>query len=324
MQFLLRRLLHSVLVLLCTSAFTFVLMNAAPGDFFEELRMNPEISSDTLAALRSTYGFDQPIATRYLYWLRSGLKGDWGFSFAYKSPAGPLVWNRARNTLLLTTAAMLLSWLLAVPIGSWVAANPGSILDLLLNGTVSALLAIPELVLALILLVAAIRTRSLPAGGMVSISSPELGFIARFLDIASHLFLPALCLAAGLFPIIVLHVRTAMIESLQSSFIGAAHAYGIPFRRVLFRHALPAAANPLISLFGLSLGTLVSSSILVEAVFGWPGLGQLLLEAILERDFYLVIDAAVLATGFFLAGNLLADILIYANDPRIRVNGDAS
>lgn len=93
---------------------------------------------------------------------------------------------------------------------------------------------------------------------------------------------------------------------------------------MLFRHALPAAANPLISLFGLSLGTLVSSSILVEVVFGWPGLGQLLLEAILERDFYVVIDAAVLATGFFLAGNLLADIVIYANDPRIRVNADAS
>jgi peptide/nickel transport system permease protein len=93
---------------------------------------------------------------------------------------------------------------------------------------------------------------------------------------------------------------------------------------LLFRHALPAAANPLISLFGLSLGTLVSSSMLVEAVFGWPGLGRLLLEAILERDLYLVIDAAVLATAFFLAGNLIADLLIYVNDPRIRVSADVS
>src|SRR5690348_659714 len=94
MRFLLRRMLHGLFVLLCASAFTFVLVNAAPGDFFEELRMNPEISTATLASLRSSYGFDQPLATRYFYWLRSGLKGDWGFSFAYKSPAGPILWIR--------------------------------------------------------------------------------------------------------------------------------------------------------------------------------------------------------------------------------------
>jgi peptide/nickel transport system permease protein len=324
MQFLLRRLLHGLLVLFCASALTFVLMNAAPGDFFEELRMNPEISGDTLAALRSTYGFNQPIAARYIYWLRSGLRGDWGFSFAYRSPAGPLVWSRARNTLLLTVAAMLLAWLLAIPIGSWVASKPGSILDLFLNASVSVLLAIPELVLALILLVVAVRTRSLPAGGMASVGSFGMGLGDRLIDLARHLFLPALCLAAGLFPIIVLHVRTAMMESLKSPFIAAANAYGIPFQRVLFRHALPAAANPLISLFGLSLGTLVSSSMLVEVIFGWPGLGQLLLHAILERDFYVVIDSSVLATAFFLAGSLIADILIYANDPRIRIAVDVS
>jgi peptide/nickel transport system permease protein len=324
MQFLLRRMLHGLLVFLCVSAFTFILMNAAPGDFFEELRMNPEISSDTLAALRSSYGFDEPVVTRYVDWVRSGLTGDWGFSLAYKSPAGPLVWKRARNTLLLTIAAMLLAWVMAIPIGSWVASKPGSMPDLFLSGVVSALLAIPDLVLALILLVAAVRTRSLPAGGMASIGSSGMGVAARFIDTSRHLFLPAICLAAGLFPILVLHVRTAVMESLRSPFIAAAQAYGIPFPRVLFRHALPAAANPLISLFGLSLGTLVSSSMLIEAIFGWPGLGQLLLEAILQRDFYVVIDAAVLATGFFLAGNLIADILIYANDPRIRVGIDAA
>ena len=105
---------------------------------------------------------------------------------------------------------------------------------------------------------------------------------------------------------------------LQSRFITAGRGYGIPLRRLLFHHALPAAANPLISLFGYSLGILLSSSLLVEVIFGWPGLGLLLLEAILQRDFYLVIDAAMLATIFLITGNLLADVFLYASDPRIR------
>ena len=109
-----------------------------------------------------------------------------------------------------------------------------------------------------------------------------------------------------------------MIEVLESPFIAAARAHGIPFRRLLLRHALPAAANPLVSLFGFSLGILLSSSVVIEGIFGWPGLGRLLIEAILERDFYLVVDAAVLATVFLIFGNLLADALLYALDPRIR------
>jgi peptide/nickel transport system permease protein len=109
-----------------------------------------------------------------------------------------------------------------------------------------------------------------------------------------------------------------MAEVLQSPFIVAAHAHGIPLRRLLLRHALPAAANPLISLFGFSLGILLSSSVVIEGIFGWPGLGQLLIEAILQRDFYLVVDATVLATVFLILGNLLADALLYAIDPRIR------
>ena len=110
-----------------------------------------------------------------------------------------------------------------------------------------------------------------------------------------------------------------MKEALQSPFVMAARGYGIPLHRMLLRHALPAAANPLVSLFGLSLGLLASSSLVVEAIFSWPGLGQLLLEAIFNRDFFLVIDAGMLATACLILGNLLADVLLYAIDPRTRV-----
>jgi peptide/nickel transport system permease protein len=114
------------------------------------------------------------------------------------------------------------------------------------------------------------------------------------------------------------HVKAAVADVLQSSFIAAASGYGISFWRLLVRHVLPAAANPLISLFGISIGLLTSASLIVEAIFSWPGLGQLMLEAILQRDFFVIVDACMLATGLLILGNATADLLLYAIDPRVR------
>ncbi len=318
MPFLVRRVLYSVFLLIGVSLLTFVLVDLAPGEFFDEMRLNPRISPATIAGLRSQYGLDRPLPIRYLHWLRSVLKGECGFSFAYDSPAAPIIWLRARNTLLLTGTATLFAWLIAVPFGMWSAAKRGRGPDLLAGGTISALVAIPNLVLALLLLLLAVRSGYFPVGGVVSLDFSQLGFWSKCKDLARHLFLPGLCLTAGFLPLLLSHVRASFIEVLESPFIAAARAHGIPLRRLLLRHALPAAANPLISLFGFSLGILLSSSVVIEGVFGWPGLGQLLIEAILQRDFYLVVDAAVLATFFLIFGNLLADTLLYAIDPRIR------
>ena len=318
MRFLFRRVLHSLLLLIGASMISFLLANLAPGDFFDEMRVNPEISRETLASLRSQYGLDRPLPTRYLQWARSVISGQWGFSFAYNSPAGPILWSRSGKTLLLTGAATLLAWLIALPVGSWAAARPGSSIDWLTKGTVAVLLATPELVLALLLVFFAVHTGYFPAGGLISLESLDTGVWNETKDVAKHLFLPSVCLAAGLLPLLLSHVRAAVAEALESPFIGAARGHGIPFRRLLLRHALPLAANPLISLFGFSLGMLISSSLLIETVFSWPGLGQLMLEAIQGRDFFLVVDTAVLSTAFLIGGNLIADVLLYASDPRIR------
>jgi peptide/nickel transport system permease protein len=313
-----RRILYSLLLLVSVSVLSFALVDLAPGDFFETLRLNPHISVSTISALRSQHGIDRPLATKYLLWLRSIFRGEWGFSIAYDSPAAPIIRVRARNTLLLTGTATLFAWLIAIPFGIWSAARQGKGPDFVLRGMICALLAIPDLVLALLLLICAVRSGYFPPGGMVSLDFSQMSTWTKCRDIASHLFLPSLCLTAGSLPLLLSHVRTAVAEVLQSPFITAARGYGIPLGRLLFRHALPAAANPLISLFGFSIGILLSSSLLIEVIFGWPGLGQLLLEAILQRDFYLVIDVAMLATTFLITGNLLADMLLYASDPRIR------
>jgi len=318
MPFLVRRLLYSLFLLAGVSVLTFVLVDLAPGEFFDELRLNPRVSQATIAALRSHYGLDLPLPAKYLRWLQSAAKGECGFSFSYDSPAAPIVWRRAQNTLLLTGTATFFAWLLAVPFGIWSAAKPGKWSDLVVGGVVSALFAIPELILGLLLLWLAVRSGYFAVGGAASLSFSQLDFWSKSRDLARHLFLPTLCLTAGLFPLLLSHVRASMTVVLELPFIAAARGHGIPVRRLLLRHALPAAANPLISLFGLSLGALLSSSLVIEGLFGWPGLGPLFIEAILQRDFYVVIDAAVLAAIFMIFGNLLADVLLFAIDPRVR------
>lgn len=319
-RFLFRRVLHGMLILVFASLLAFTLASIAPGDYFDDMRVNSAISPQTLARLRSQYGLDRPFAERYLQWITSIPRGQWGFSFAYNSPAGPILLSRCRNTILLTGVATLFAWLTALVWGGWAAMDEGGLMDFLLTAVNALLFAIPEVVLALALLVFAVRTGYFPLGGLGSNQTLSSGMWSQVRDLASHLALPSIALAAGFLPLLLSHVRTAIAEVLQSPFVEAAVGYGIPPVRILIRHAFPAAANPLITLFGTSIGLLISSSLLTEAVFGWPGLGQLMLEAVEARDFFLVVDSAIVSTAFFLLGTLVADILLYLADPRIRTD----
>jgi peptide/nickel transport system permease protein len=207
----------------------------------------------------------------------------------------------------------LLAWLIALPLGIWNATVRGTWGDSVSKVVLSFLLAIPDLLLAIVFLMLAVETGYFPTGGMVS-PGPE-----RVKDVAWHLVLPVAVLVLGMLPTLVRHVRASMAEAIDSPFALSARAQGIPRHRLLFRHLLPAAANPLISLFGFSLGTLLSASLLIEVVMGWPGLGPLFLEAIMARDFALVLAVVMLSASFLVVGNLLADILLYRMDPRIRM-----
>lgn len=320
MRFIARRLVHAVLLLLAVSFLSFALLQLTPGDFFDGLRLNPEISPQTIEGLRAQYGLDRSLPVRYERWIASLLHGQLGFSLAYRSPVGPLLRERACNTLLLAGTATLLGWLIAIPIGIWSATAKGRWPDRVCGVATSTLLTIPDLLLFLLLLLLAVRTGWFPAGGMVSAAGDaNAGFWARALDVAKHLILPAAGLAVVALPVLVRHIRSSMIEVLASPFIRAARAHGISRMRILFRFALPVAANPLISLFGLSIAGMLSTSALAEVVLSWPGLGPLLLDSVLSRDVYVVAGTVMVATVFLIVGNLLADLLLFALDPRIRV-----
>jgi peptide/nickel transport system permease protein len=310
-----------LLVLAGVSVLSFVFTALAPGDFLNDMKLDPRISPETVAALRERYGLDQSLPLKYLHWLQSVGRGELGFSFAYNTPVATLLWPRARNTLLLTGTANAIAWLIAVPIGAWSASQRGRWGDRVCAGATTALLVVPELLLGLGLLLFAVRTGYFPVGGMRSARFAELGPWERWKDLAVHLVLPASALILLNLPVLVRHVRSSLVEVLASPFIQAARARGIPPSRLLFRDAFRAAANPLISLLGLSIAGLLSTSLVVEAIMSWPGLGPLLLEAIAARDLHLVIGAVICSTALLLAGNLVADGLLYLTDPRVRVDG---
>jgi peptide/nickel transport system permease protein len=306
------RLAHGVVLLLVVSLLAFWFASLAPGDVYSELSQDPRVSAETIASLRAKAGLDRPFPARYLAWVGSLAHGDLGYSARYAGPVAPLLAPRIRATLLLTGTATLLAWLLAVPLGIWNAALRDSWLDGATRLLLALLLAVPDLVLAVALLALAARTGWFPVGGMAAGGGGAA-------DVARHLVLPVAVLVGGMAPVLIRHVRASLLEVMDSPFALNARAQGIGGRRLLFRHLLPAAARPLVSLFGLSLGALLSGSLLVEVVMGWPGLGPLFLDAIMARDNAIVLAAVLLSTAFLVAGNLAADLLLYRLDPRIRV-----
>ncbi len=186
MKYLGRRLLRAGLLLVGVSALCFLLTEMAPGSFFDEMRLNPQISPETISALRARYGLDQPLAVRYARWMAAVVRGDFGYSIAYNTPVAPLLWARAKNTLLLTATSTLLTWLLAVPLGVLTAASRGRWLDKVVAVGSSLLISIPEIVIAIALLALAVRSRVVPVGGMRSLAFQELSTWGQFQDVARH------------------------------------------------------------------------------------------------------------------------------------------
>ena len=297
MRYLVRRALHAAALLVLISLLSFIFLQLAPGNFTQTMHLDARVSDQTVSAWRLRYGIDQPMAIRYWNWLRSILRGEFGFSFAYGIPVSALLWPRIGNTLLLTALAAFLSWSIAIAIGAAAAASRSAAFNGVIRASFSILHSIPDLLIALALLMFALHTGIFALGGLAG---------------------PVIALVLVSLPVLVRHVHAALREAIAAPFIQAARAHGIPRGRLWFAYVLPAAANPLISLFGYSIGGLLSSSLLVEVIMGWPGLGPLLLEAILSRDIYVVIGATVTSAFFLIAGNLIADLLLFAVDPRVR------
>lgn len=316
--FILRRLAYGALITLGVSLLTFALLELAPGEFYDDLRLDATVGAGTIDTLRQEHGLTASAPVRYAYWLGGVVRGDFGLSLAHHAPVAPLLWERTRNTLLLTAPALLVAWLLALPLGLWTARHRGRFVDRICSGTTSALLALPDILIGLLLLLVALKSGLFPAGGMFSPGSADGDLWTRARDLAMHAVLPLCAIVLSTLPTILRHVRASAIDAGQSPAVRAARGHGIRGWRLDLRYVLTIAANPLISLAGLSIAALLSASLLIEVVMSWPGLGPLLVEALLARDVHVVLGASMLATIFLVGGNLLADLTLRAVDPRIR------
>lgn len=302
LRFTLRRILESVPLLFLLSLLFFALFQLIPGDYLTEMELNPSVPSERVQQLRQEYGLNDSLAVRYLKWTGQLLQGNLGYSFAQRRPAVELILERLGGTLKLTVAALILTLGLAIPLGVISALRVGQWPDRMSRAVSLIGLSIPVLLSSVLFLFLAYQTGWFPIGG-------QEGWLA--------LILPSLTLALPSSAFLARTLRLELIDTLNQPFIIALLSRGLPRRRVLY-HALRNAANPLISLTGLTVGGLLSGSVVVEKVFRWPGLGSLIVDSILTRDLFVALNAVLLAALLMIASNLVADLLLALNDPRIR------
>jgi peptide/nickel transport system permease protein len=320
--FLIRRMLAAIPLIIFVTFFTKAMLVLSPGNFLDELRLKPNISRDYLERMEQKYHLDSKnIFERYWYWLKPAVRGDLGDSFVKPTvPVTTLIGYRLLNTLMLTGAALLFSWVLAIPLGVLAGVYRNRWIDKLCSFISFFGLSIPGVFFSLLLILFAARTGWFPAGGIHDqINWDYMNGWQRFMDTLWHLVLPTIVLGTLGMAQYMRQMRSEMIETLSQDYIRTARAKGLSQRRIIFRHALGNALNPLVTLFGLSLAYLLAGALLTEYIFAWPGLGSLVYEALRDKDEPLVMAAVTMLVVMLVIGNLIADLLLAIIDPRIRL-----
>jgi peptide/nickel transport system permease protein len=297
---------------------SFLIIKLAPGDFFFQLEMNPSVSKETVEELRKLYGLDQNIVLQYFNWLINALQFNLGYSFAYHKPVGELIRERLINTLELTVSSFVLSWIIAVPLGIVAGVYRGKLLDKLISFFSIFGISFPNFFLAFILMFFASKTGVFPIGGVTSQNYEELSFLEKFLDRLWHMAIPLTVLVLGSIAGLLRLVRSTIIEELNKDYIKLAMAKGLPYKVVVMKHAFRNALNPFLTLIGFDIAGLLSGAALIEIITAWPGLGRLMFDAVMAQDLFLVMGSLYIGGIMLVVGNLIADILIALNDPRIR------
>ncbi len=315
---LLRRAAAAVVLIALVLTATFFLLHLAPGDPVQILA-DPRVSAEQRDRLRRLYGLDRPPLEQYLAWMAAVARGDWGISYLHQRPAARVLADALPNTLLLAAASLPLQYGLGIWLGVAAARRARQRLDHVIRAGSLLLYSLPLFWLGLMaILVLAVRWPVFPAGHMWSVGAEELGWAGRCLDLLRHLALPAGVLAVSTAGGIARFVRNALLEELGEDYIRSARARGLSEPRVVWRHALRNSLPPLLQVFGLHLPQLLGGALVVEVVFAWPGLGRLAYEAILGRDYPVVLATTALSGLLVVAGSLAADLLHAAADPRVR------
>jgi peptide/nickel transport system permease protein len=319
-RYVLRRLLWGIVTICVIISVNFAIVKLVPGDPVVALIGEYPAPPDYIAQVRRDYGLDQPMAVQFVSYARNMLQGDFGYSFVNRRAVLPLILERAQFTLLLILPAILIAFVLGLGLAMLTATRRGSWLDSLVSGLVMFGYSMPAFWLGQVLvLFFAVTMAWLPAAGLRSVRVEQTG-LSGLLDVVAHMLMPMACIVTFKLATILRVARSSIIGVLNDDFVTTARAKGARAQRVLWRHVLPNAIVPIIIVFGYNLGHALTSSILVETVFAWPGIGTLFVRSIASRDYPVLQGILVFSTVLVVLGNLLSDVLAALADPRIRRN----
>jgi len=325
-KYILKRILTTIPLLFAVSFISFFFIRLAPGDMLAPYRANPQISHETIAALEQRFHLDKPLVVQYGIWLKNVLQGDLGFSFLKREQVSTVIGSRLVNTLILALFSIFITWTVAIPLGIYAAVHQYKPIDGFLSFISYIGISFPNFFLALLIL-AAISVMpelpiigKLPLGGMKSPNHDELTLIGQFFDVLKHLLVPGIVLATASMAGLQRIMRGNMLEELRQRYITTARAKGLPENKVVYKHALRNAINPLITIFGYEFSAILSGAALTEIITGYPGLGSVMLDAVRAQDQFLIMGNMLMSGVLLVVGNLLSDILLAVCDPRVKLS----
>jgi peptide/nickel transport system permease protein len=324
-RYIAKRFLMMIPLLFGMSFMIFMLIHLAPGDIMAQYKFDPRISQETLQRIQAKHHFDKPVVVQYGFWLKNLFLLDFGYSFTKKAEVWSVLKARLFNTFILSFTSILLTWIIAVPLGVFSAVHQYSVADRIFSFIAFIGMSLPSFFIALLFLYGVSLLGvlpllgKLPIGGMMSPTFSDMNMICKLFDVAKHLLIPALVLVIGAIAGLQRITRGNLLEVLRAQYVTTARAKGLPENRVIYKHALRNAINPLITLLGYEFSALLSGAALTEIICSWPGLGSVMLEAVRSQDVFLVMGGMMMGSILLIVGNLMADILLVYADPRIRV-----
>lgn len=319
-QYITRRLLQMIPVLIGVSIIIYIIFSLAPGDVVTNMvNENPKMSAERIEQMRHLYHLDRSKIVQYGYWAKDAIRGSFGDSYRYKQPVSSVIHTYIWNSFILAVTSFIAAVFISIPIGVLSATKQYSAFDSIFTVIALAGISIPSFFLAMLLIkVFALDIGVFPVGGIITTGSKATGIGAAG-DIMYHMFLPFLVLTFGQTASFMRYTRTSMLEVIRQDYVRTARAKGLKEKVVIYKHALRNGLIPVITLFGMQLPALFSGAVITEKLFNWPGIGPIMLNSINNRDYPLLMGINMLLAALTLLGNLLADVMYAVVDPRIRL-----
>ena len=317
-SFIGRSVVQKIVTLFFVSVLSFLIIHLAPGEPSQVDPLNPKFTPEMVERFRKAFHLDEPLHAQYLYFYRNLLSGDLA-SWKDNRPVLAKIWERFLNSLPLFIVGTLITWTLSFPVGIRSAIRRGGIYDRTSTFLAYLLISIPGFFFAYILIILVVTRFHVPVIGMETFGMADAAWPRMLMDRVWHLLLPSILGATGGIAILSRYVRSQMLEVEGQDYVRTARAKGLPEEQVHYRHALRNALLPFVTMFGLILPGLIGGSVIIESIFSWPGMGRMAYEAILARDYPVILTVNFLSAVLVLVGTFVSDLLYMVVDPRIRL-----